>query len=92
MSDKSFFSEGSTAEKEAFSLFIAISNKDIKTFNALWEDHSAWSKEHLVAVVKHLVHEKWVPGLQAILTSYTTDVIYNGLTYEEQSQLLTQWF
>ena len=51
------------AAREAFSLMVAIANKDIKTFNALWDDYTAWSKEHLVRVVRQLVHEKWVPGL-----------------------------
>lgn len=71
---------------------IAIANKDIKTFNALWDDYSAWSKEHLVRVVRQLVQEKWMPGLQAVFSSYTTDLIFNGLTYDEQRLLLIHWF
>lgn len=49
--------------REAFSLMLAIANKDAKTLSALWDDYTAWSKEHLVRVVKHLNQEKWVQGL-----------------------------
>lgn len=61
--DSTQFAQEDFEAKEAFSLMIAIANKDIKTFNALWDDYTAWSKEHLVRVVKQLVHEKWVQGL-----------------------------
>lgn len=52
-SDSPQFNHGEdNVAKEAFSLMVAIANKDIKTFTALWEDYSAWSKEHLVRVVR----------------------------------------
>eukprot|EP00347_Sterkiella_histriomuscorum_P007709 403347865 len=89
--EKSFFPEDQEAQ-EAFGLMLAIANKDAKTFSALWDDFTSWSKEHLVRVVQQVVQEKWVVGLQTILGSYTTDVIYNALTHEEQRTLLTLWF
>jgi hypothetical protein len=38
---------------------LSIANKDIKTFNAIWDDYTAWGREHLRRVVQQLVQEKW---------------------------------
>jgi hypothetical protein len=47
----------------------------------LWKDSTAWNEYHLLRVVKQLAADKWLQGLQEVLKSYTTEIIYNSLSF-----------
>lgn len=57
-------------------------------FNELWSNAFAWSNEHhLIGALNILSAEKWKEGVQAILKSYTTDLIINSVSDQAQNTI-----
>ena len=49
----------------------------------LWGHYTAWDILHLKKIIEIIIEERWGQGLQEILKSYTTDIIFSSLTLDQ---------
>jgi hypothetical protein len=73
--------EISSPESEAFSLWLAIHNKDVETLQELLSHYRAWDIEHITHSLKSVAGEKWTPGVSIVLTSNAAKTIFESLPY-----------
>ena len=79
-------------EMEIIGLKAAISIKSEEILEVLWGVFQAWNVNHLDRVIELIIEQQWGSGLQIIIKSYTTDVIFNGLSMRHQMRLMAKWW
>lgn len=68
-----------TAENQIFGLYLAAHNKDINMLKELWNlQYLAWEEIHLQRLMKHLIAFKWGDGIKAVLSSYTSHILFSS--------------
>ena len=69
---------------QIFCLRVAIAKRDPAMFRELWGQYTAWEAAHLVLVFRQLIEEQWTQGLQELLKSPTTEMLFSTQTLEKQ--------
>lgn len=69
-------------DRELFCLLLAVANRDLPMLTELWvANYTAWEEIHLHRLVRHMVNNKWKEGLQAVLKSYTSEILFGSLNH-----------
>ena len=80
-------------QQEVFPLIIAIHNEDEKMLEYLWSINGLWGFDHLTLILHSLFSRTdWVKGIQIILSSQTSQDVYNARTYEFKNQFIHELF
>lgn len=90
--DADGFTEAAAVNEQVFCLLIAIANKDIHMLRELWSHYTAWDYLHLEHLAEILIKDKWGTGLNEVLKSYTTEVIFNSLTMAQRLTFVESLF
>ena len=85
-------SSADAADQQVFSLKIAIAKKNLPMFEELWSHFTAWESNHLIRIFEILVLEKWQQGLQHLLKSYTTEVIFSSQSLPYQAEIVAKFW
>jgi hypothetical protein len=72
-------------DQQVFCLKLAVANRDLPMFEELWGHYTSWESNHLVRIFEILIQEKWQQGIQHLLRSYTSDLIFSSQSLEHQA-------
>ena len=50
-----------------------------------------WTQDHLICLLETLCKQKFIDGIKFILTSHTTAIIYNAMSFESKIVFLNQF-
>ena len=80
-------------DQDIFPLIISIHKQDEETLDYLWSINGLWSYEHLTIVTQSLFSRThWTQGIQMILSSQTSQDVYNGLPYKNKKKFIHELF
>lgn len=69
-----------------FCLILAVSKRDLPMFDYLLNDLKVhlWTTEHLSFILRGLLQEGWIPGIESLILGKTCTALFRTLTYPLQ--------
>jgi len=87
------YPRGSTKiEDEIFCLKMALKFDSYECFGALWAVFEAWDLPHFQEMLQICVENEDAVGLNALLDSYTADVIFSSLSFEHKTKVIRSFY
>lgn len=72
---------------ETFGLELALNNKDLEMLSYLWEDLKfTWDPKHFSCLLDYILDMGWQLGLNWLLGSATSHLLYLSLNPEDKDQ------
>lgn len=77
---------------QSFGLELAINNKDLDMLTYLWDDlRLIWDSAHLGYLINYLLDLGWQLGLNWLLGSTTSHILFNSLNAEDKANFLSTY-
>ena len=77
-------------EQQAFGILLAVYNEDLMMFRMLWESlgYIHWRLPHFECVMKQILFQRWIEGINFVLKSDVTKQMVISLTSDERSYFI----